>query len=80
MDLSRTDALRVLVDRRPALEAEHAGDIGTVDVGIHQPDAEVPFGEGDSEVGGQGGLAHASLAAGYGYHIFNARNLLAVEV
>ena len=49
-------------DRRLVEDAEHARDVGPVDVGVHEADREALLRQRDREVGGDGGLAHPALA------------------
>ena len=49
-----------------ALHAQHDGDGGTVDVGIHQCHLGSGLGKRDGEVHRHGALAHAALARGNG--------------
>ena len=48
--------------RRLLVHAHHAGDVGPVDVGIHQADRVAGARQGGGEVDGDGGLAHSALA------------------
>ena len=41
--------------------SEHAGDVGAVDVRIHQPHSVTLTRQGDGQVGGDGGLPHSAL-------------------
>ena len=63
---------------RPTAKTEHAGNIGSVDIGVEQADPETLVRQRHGEVGRKGGLADPALAAGNGQRIFNAGNGLAV--
>lgn len=43
-------------------DAEHVGNGGAVEVAVAEADLEALAGEGDGEVGGDGGLADAAFA------------------
>ena len=51
------------------VNAEHGGDAGAVDVGVHQADAEAGLGEGDGEVGCDGGFSDATFSGCDGDYI-----------
>jgi len=82
----KLEAVRLYGNNAPALgvgfgafsDAEHAGNIGAVDIGIDQSDAQSTRGECHGEVGAECRFANAALAARYGEHIFNAGDRLAV--
>ncbi len=56
---------------------EHQRHAGTVDIGVDEAHAQSARGEAGSEVGGDGALAHAALAAGYGYDVLHVGQHLA---
>ena len=56
----------VVFDARAALRAQHHRHVGAVDVRVEQADGCAEAVEGDGEVDGAGGLAHAALAGGDG--------------
>ena len=53
-------------------EAEHGGQVGAGDVSVDEADFGALFGEGDGEVGGDGGLANAALVGGDGDDVADA--------
>ena len=57
--------------------AEHDGDVGAVDVGVHEADFVAQLDEGESEVDGDGGFADAAFAAGDGDEILYAGDWMA---
>ena len=63
---------------RLAVKAEHPRDVRAVYIGVHETDAASLRGHGDGEIGTDRRFADTALAAGYGQHIFNAGNRLAV--
>ncbi len=52
--------------RRLAGRAEHARNVGPVDVGVHHADPVTRLREGDGDVGRDGGLSHPTLARRHG--------------
>ncbi len=56
-----------------ALDAHHDRRTRAVDVGVHEADASAPLLQGQGEVGGDGRLAHAALAAGDGDEVLDVR-------
>src|SRR5213080_2472581 len=61
---------------RLVLDAEHPGDARAVDVGVEEAGALAEARERQGEVGGDGRLADAALAAGDGEHAPDAGNRL----
>jgi hypothetical protein len=48
--------------RRQFFHAEHGGSVGSIDIGVHETDAGSALSERNSNVHGDGGLAHAAFA------------------
>ena len=63
--------------RGPFVGAEHQADAGPVDIAIAEPDAGLIFfsAQRDGEIGRDGRLAHAALAAGDRDDVFHALDL-----
>ena len=68
--------LLVLDLRRPS-ESEHHRDVGAVDVGVQHADLGAVLRQADGEVGGDGALADAALAAGDGDDVLDGHVQLA---
>ncbi len=52
----------------------HHGNVGAVQVGIHQADFCAGQGQGAGQIGGDGRFAHSSLAAAHGNDMFHPRD------
>ncbi len=59
------------------MSAQHDGDVGAIDVGIHQAHFVPQIWRGPGEIYGDGGLPYPALTTGNGDEIFYARNWLA---
>jgi hypothetical protein len=70
--LVRNDALAI--GHRLAVHAEHGRNAGTIDVGIEQPDARAELLQAEREIGGDGALADAALAAHHEHDALHRRN------
>ena len=57
---------------KPAGRPNMVGRLGAGDVGVHEADGGAALGEGDGQVGGDGGLADAALVRGDGDDVADA--------
>ena len=61
----------VVFDLRLAGDAKHHGDVGAVDVGVQHANLGAFQRQADGQVGADGALAHAALAAGNGHDVLD---------
>ena len=73
--LNRTQPLR-LVCLEPRCQPEHGRDVGPRDVCVDEPHLRPGGGQRNSEVGGDGRLAHAPLVRGHRDHVAHALDRL----
>src|SRR5690606_11803476 len=64
------DQLSLRVDIGPfAIQAEHGGHGGAVDIGVDQSHGCSGFGQCDGQIGGNGRFAHTAFSRGYGDNV-----------
>jgi hypothetical protein len=67
------------IEGRVAVDAQHGGRGGAVDVGVQQADAVAEHRQRGRQIDRDSGLAHPALAAGDGDDLFHVRRMFGVD-